>query len=120
LCAPNLALRAVDIVLISFGVGINTPSLTSLVSRAALADEQGGTLGVYQSMASLARATGPFWAGWIYDVLGHTAPFYSAAIVIALGWLFLGFPLLRGRIPQPQAALVGRKPSEGATMGRGP
>lgn len=95
ICARDPLLRAVNIVVVAFGTAINTPSLTSLVSRAAMADEQGGILGVYQSLAALARATGPFWAGFVYDHVDHTAPFYSGAAIIALGWIFLAFPLLR-------------------------
>ncbi len=94
-CAPHVVLRAIGIAMVSVGVGINTPSLSSLVSRAALVDEQGGVLGVHHSMASLARATGPFFAGFMYDAVGPSAPFLSGGAIIALGWVALAFPLLR-------------------------
>jgi predicted MFS family arabinose efflux permease len=95
----RILLREIDIVVVAFGTAINTPSLTSLVSRGALGTEQGATLGVYQSLAALARATGPFCAGFVYDRLGHTAPFYAGAVIIAGGWIFLAFPLLRLGVP---------------------
>lgn len=45
--------------LFAIGNGLATPSLTSLASKSASAGEQGGVLGVTQSVASLARAVGP-------------------------------------------------------------
>ena len=45
--------------LFAVGNGLATPSLTSLASKSAGAGEQGGVLGVTQSVASLARAVGP-------------------------------------------------------------
>ena len=46
----------------SMGNSLATPALTSLASKSAEADEQGTILGVTQSVASLARAIGPFLA----------------------------------------------------------
>jgi len=45
--------------LFALGNGLGTPSLTSLASKSAGAGEQGGVLGVTQSVASLARVIGP-------------------------------------------------------------
>jgi DHA1 family tetracycline resistance protein-like MFS transporter len=45
--------------LFALGNGLGTPSLTSLASKSASAGEQGGVLGVTQSVASLARVVGP-------------------------------------------------------------
>ena len=46
----------------SMGNSLATPALTSLASKSAEADEQGTILGVTQSVASMARAIGPFLA----------------------------------------------------------
>jgi DHA1 family tetracycline resistance protein-like MFS transporter len=45
--------------LFALGNGLATPSLNALASKSAGAAEQGGVLGVTQSVASLARAVGP-------------------------------------------------------------
>jgi DHA1 family tetracycline resistance protein-like MFS transporter len=45
--------------LFALGNGLATPSLNALASKSAGAGEQGGVLGVTQSVASLARAVGP-------------------------------------------------------------
>ena len=46
----------------SMGNSLATPALTSLASKSAEAEEQGTILGVTQSVASMARAIGPFLA----------------------------------------------------------
>ena len=62
--AALLALGA----LFALGNGLATPSLTSLASKSAGAGEQGGVLGVTQSVASLSRVVGPLLsAGLIYS-----------------------------------------------------
>jgi DHA1 family tetracycline resistance protein-like MFS transporter len=57
--AALLALGA----LFALGNGLATPSLTSLASKSASAGEQGGLLGVTQSVASLSRTVGPLISG---------------------------------------------------------
>ena len=49
--------------LTALGGGILNPSLNSLVSKAAHADEQGLVLGTSQSFSSLGRVIGPAMAG---------------------------------------------------------
>jgi DHA1 family tetracycline resistance protein-like MFS transporter len=71
LCLPLLAL----------GAGFTTPALSSLVSRLSTADEQGGVLGLFQSMASLARIAGPFWGVFSFRELGVSTPYWTAASV---------------------------------------
>ena len=66
--AALLALGA----LFALGNGLATPSLTSLASKSAGAGEQGGVLGVTQSVASLARVVGPLVsAALIYSAVSH-------------------------------------------------
>ncbi|HEX8719400.1 MAG TPA: MFS transporter [Pyrinomonadaceae bacterium] len=59
--------------LFALGNGLATPSLTSLASKSAGRGEQGGVLGVTQSVASLARTVGP---------LISAALIYSAASTV--------------------------------------
>ncbi|HXU71306.1 MAG TPA: MFS transporter [Polyangia bacterium] len=55
----DLTWLLVAIAVMAVGNGLNTPSLSSLISRAASGDHQGGVLGVSQSMGALARVVGP-------------------------------------------------------------
>ena len=41
--------------------------------------DQGSTLGVSQSLGSLARIIGPMWGGWVFDQFGIRFPFFTAA-----------------------------------------
>jgi DHA1 family tetracycline resistance protein-like MFS transporter len=74
---------------LAVGQGLTTPMLATLLSRATDADEQGGTLGLGQSLAAAARAVGPIGAGWLYDrAVG--APYGAAAAVMVLAALLVG------------------------------
>jgi multidrug resistance protein len=59
----------------SLGNSLSTPSLTSLASKSVGPGEQGGVLGVTQSVGSLARAVGPALAA----VLIHSSTPYQGA-----------------------------------------
>ncbi len=70
--------------LVAVGNGLSTPSLQSLISRNTHEDQQGGVLGVSQSLGSLARVLGPAWGGWFFDWLGVPAPYWSGGILLFL------------------------------------
>ena len=72
--------------LLALGNGLTQPSTSAFISRRAPPDRQGGTLGVNQSFASLARTFGPATGGWLYANVGSRAPYAAASIgmVIAL------------------------------------
>lgn len=70
--------------LLPLGMGLLNPSMTSLISKQAGADERGGVLGVAQSAGSLARIIGPAVAGPLFTAFGRDAPYYASAAVMAL------------------------------------
>lgn len=74
-------------VVMPFGLGINNPSVNSMISRSAPADQQGAYLGLQQSLASLARMVGPASAGALSSVLGARAPFLAGAVVLVVAAL---------------------------------
>jgi MFS family permease len=61
------------------GHGLSQPSVASLISRAAAVDAQGGTLGISQSAASLARVVGPLMGGWLFQEISPGSPYLVAA-----------------------------------------
>ena len=65
--------------LLALGMGFNSPSLLSSISQLADNRDQGSTLGVSQSLGSLARINGPMWGGWVFDQFGIGFPFYTSA-----------------------------------------
>jgi DHA1 family tetracycline resistance protein-like MFS transporter len=92
--------------LIALGLGVTTPTLSSLVSRRSLAVEQGEILGAYQSMGSLGRVFGPFGAENLYLRLGPDWPHWAAAVLEAGALALSATGLLRdnGRASRPSRA----------------
>jgi MFS transporter, DHA1 family, tetracycline resistance protein len=85
----SLAAAFVVLAGLAVGQGLTNPMLSTLLSRATDADEQGGTLGLGQSLAAAARAVGPIGAGWLYDrAVG--APYAAAAAVMVLAAVLVG------------------------------
>jgi predicted MFS family arabinose efflux permease len=66
------------------GMGFNSPSLMSLVSRYSAAEDQGGVMGLTQSLNSLARIVGPLWGGFAFDHLGIGMPYITSAAVMGI------------------------------------
>ncbi len=85
--------------LITGGVCVSGPTLTSLVSHYAGAGERGAILGLSQSSAGLGRVLGPALSGAVFAGLGRDWPFYCGAMGMAL-MLVLSVRLIRrGRAP---------------------
>jgi multidrug resistance protein len=83
---------------LALGMGFNNPALTSAVSRLSDPAEQGGMLGLAQSLAALGRIIGPVWGGYLFERAGMTTPFISAGIVMA-GALLLAIAGVRRADP---------------------
>ena len=81
--------------LFAVGMGFNSPSMLSVVSRLADPTDQGSVLGVSQSLASLARIIGPLWGGFVFDRFGPTMPFQTAAALMLAACL-LSVAVFRG------------------------
>lgn len=79
------------------GMGFNSPSLTSAVSRLSDPSEQGGMLGLAQSLAALGRIVGPAWGGFLFDWAGITVPFVSAALIMTTALLLAVLGVGRAR-----------------------
>ena len=72
---------------LAVGMGFNSPSMVSLISRLSDRNDQGGILGVSQSLASLARIVGPAWGGLVFDRFGIVFPFISGAALMMVAFL---------------------------------
>jgi len=85
---PNLALGLLVLTGLGLGQGLVSPMLSTLISHAAGADEQGGTLGLGQSFASAARAVGPLVAGGLFDIT-RSLPYLAGAVLALCAALLL-------------------------------
>jgi multidrug resistance protein len=98
LCGSRtLSSLLLSLAVLSIGNALNTPSLSSLISRAAGTDRQGGVLGVSQSFGALARVFGPIVGGVLLE-LGEAAPYFAGAAIMGLAFL-----IALGRVEEPPA-----------------
>jgi MFS family permease len=67
---------------LALGSGLSSPALSSLLSRSARAEDQGGTLGFGQSAAALGRIAGPISATSLYDRVWLGAPYLGGAALM--------------------------------------
>jgi DHA1 family tetracycline resistance protein-like MFS transporter len=92
---PHFYLLIGVLVLLGFGVGVNNPSLNSLISQYSDPSQVGAVMGVSQAMGSLARILGPMFGGYVYDRYGIEYPYIGAGvflgIAIGLAVLFMNF-----------------------------
>jgi MFS transporter, DHA1 family, tetracycline resistance protein len=90
--ADTVIMMAVSLGLLSVGMGLAQPALSSLVSLEAAFFEYGSILGINQSVGSAGRLIGPLAGGFALTQWGLGAPYIVAtvAMVIAL-WLAAAF-----------------------------
>lgn len=88
--AHDLPVLVIAVSFLALGMGAMQPSLNSLISRRAGAEEQGEVMGVAQSIGSLSRVLGPLLAGALFAGLGRDAPFLAGMVLVivaaTLGW----------------------------------
>ncbi|MEA2755247.1 MAG: transporter, family, tetracycline resistance protein, partial [Aliidongia sp.] len=81
---------------LALGMGLASPSTSAMISQEASASEQGGILGVNQSIGSFARIAGPFVAGQAFELGGPSAPYMVGAAVMVIS-ACLAFQIVRRR-----------------------
>ncbi len=65
----------------AIGSGLTNPSFSSLLSQSVDRDEQGGVLGIGQSLAALGRVVGPSLAGVLFE-RGTAIPFWVGSVIV--------------------------------------
>jgi multidrug resistance protein len=71
---------------LAIGMGFNGPACSSMVSRLADPNDQGGILGLASSLASLGRVVGPAWGGFLFDRFGLSMPYVSGATIMLVAF----------------------------------
>jgi DHA1 family tetracycline resistance protein-like MFS transporter len=90
-------LLIVGVILFAGASGLVENALRGLTSRQAGPRQQGLIGGASQSMQSLAMILGSLFSGLLYVQFGHSTPYWSGALIIALaiGSILLAVPALR-------------------------
>jgi DHA1 family tetracycline resistance protein-like MFS transporter len=91
--SAGLQLALISLGFFSIGYGLITPTNTALASLLSSKEEQGQSLGILQSVGSLARIFGPFTGSILYGFNFH-APYLLGAAFLLLS-TFFAFALLK-------------------------
>jgi DHA1 family tetracycline resistance protein-like MFS transporter len=86
---PNPWFLLVTQALIVFGNSMANPAIQAMASERVPKEEYGETLGFLQSAGSLGRIVGPVLGGWLFGAMGINSPFFFAAFVMFLIYLYL-------------------------------
>jgi len=78
------------LVLFGIGVGLFNPTVSSMVSMTAAANERGAIMGRYQAASAMGRVIGPAFSGLIYSKIGLDAPFTIGAVIMLPVLILLG------------------------------
>lgn len=73
--AESISTMALAMTLLALGNGLSNPSVLGSISLLTDSSEQGGTLGVTQSLSSLGRILGPALGGFLFNNISKTSPF---------------------------------------------
>ena len=84
--SPGLKSFSIVLAVLVVGHGSTNPSIASVISQTASIEDQGGILGVAQSLASLARILGPIWGGFTFDAFGFQYPYVSGSLFMAVAF----------------------------------
>jgi MFS family permease len=88
----------------SLGYIASVPAERAFVADIAGEDVRGTSYGLYTFAYFLGAVVGPFLGGWLYDHLGHAAPFYLNTVVLLIGAVLVTTVLREpagNRQPQP-------------------
>ena len=82
--APSVALFAIALVPLAFGIGFGHPTIVTLVSLVGRGDEQGRVQGTASGVESLGRTLGPVWGNASLQQFGDVVPYVSAAALLVV------------------------------------
>jgi len=93
--AGSVSTLYIGLAFLAFGVGLSSPTLTSLVSLFASESDQGRALGAFRAIGSLARAVSPLVASFVFWWFGSLPLYLAGALITVLA------ALLCSRLPKP-------------------
>ncbi|MBD2309770.1 MFS transporter [Chroococcidiopsis sp. FACHB-1243] len=94
------------IVVYALGQPLVQTCLTGAMSKSMSADLQGRVQGSIAAVMALAQVIGPLWAGWLYQAVSQSAPYWSATVqvLISVAITIVAIPKLK-RLNQKNRAM---------------
>jgi len=74
-------------ILVALGVGVTNTAVPSFISLMTAPEKQGSTLGVTQSIGSIARIFGPVIGGYIAELSGIQSSFYFSSVLLFVSFM---------------------------------
>ncbi len=84
---------------IAIPIGLTTANMTALISKSVSPQRQGAALGINSSLMALSQGVVPIVAGIGAGVIGLSAPFFTAGILMLTGWSVLFIFMRRAHHP---------------------
>lgn len=93
-------------VVYSLGQPLVQTCLTGAMSKSMSADVQGRIQGSIAAVMALAQVIGPLWAGWLYEAVSQSAPYWAATVQVfaAVVVMLIAIPELK-RLNQKNRAM---------------
>jgi MFS transporter, DHA1 family, tetracycline resistance protein len=93
----NLQLLYGGMVVYSLGQPLVQTCLTGAMSKSMGADVQGRVQGSIAAVMALAQVIGPLWAGWLYQTVSPSAPYWAATVqvLVAVAVMLIALPKLK-------------------------
>jgi MFS transporter, DHA1 family, tetracycline resistance protein len=89
----NMLTLALFLGLMALGKSLNTPTITSLISKEADDDNVGAVMGASQGLSGLGRMIGPTWGGALFAIY-FGLPFVATALIVA-GTVWIAVRLIK-------------------------
>jgi len=77
----SVTLLTVWLSVMSVGMSLNGPTLSSLISKQVDVTRMGGMLGTYQSITGMGRVIGPTWGGFLF-MFAVSLPFWLTSLMV--------------------------------------
>jgi DHA1 family tetracycline resistance protein-like MFS transporter len=94
--ASNTLTLSIYLGIMAVGNSLNTPTITSLISKEAEEDKVGAVMGTSQGLSGMGRMFGPTWGGALYSI-AIGLPFWATSIVL-ISTIFIGGRLWRSHL----------------------
>jgi MFS family permease len=85
---PNIGLFLSSLAMMAFGNGVMQTVVPSFISKRTPASEQGGVLGITQSVSSIARVPGPIIGGFVVEITGLVSSFFLSGLFLMVAFIF--------------------------------